>query len=228
MPQTGTVKAVDNIANLRRLVDFHNAQSRIQAKVSGQARRFPLGVASKTFKNRTPISLAGLIEEAKREEELKKEKEERDKQAAFDALPEVCTFNASPIDFNDGIPVGGWANIKFHKSGDVEFNGHFHVSGAGPWDVELSMIAVDAKGRAYTFTKSVGLHGTFSAGSPDGDWSDRINRPDIAANYADIWNNQYFNWEAACNWDLGTLLTDLEDAAKKYGPAISSFIAMIA
>jgi hypothetical protein len=228
MPQTGTVKSVDNISNLKRLVAFHNAQGLIQSKVSGQSRKFVQGATNVAFKNRQPISLAELIKEEKEKEAADAAAAAAAQKAAFDALPEYCTFSTSPITFDDGVPVGGWANVKFHKSGDVEFNGHFHVSGAGPWNVEFGCIVIDGKGRAYTFSKSVSLHGTFSAGSPDGDWSDRTNKPEIAAQYSDIWNNQYFNWQAGCNWDLSALLSDVEDAAKKAGPVIATIVSLFA
>ena len=93
-------------------------------------------------------------------------------------------FNFSPIVFDNGVPVGGFAHLTIRQDGSYVFSGHFHDSGATSYKTALAYVVKDTKNQAYTFAHTGEVHGTFDSGSRDDDWNVTGNNPQIAANWA--------------------------------------------
>jgi hypothetical protein len=121
-------------------------------------------------------------------------------------------FDFAPIEFEDGVPVGGNANLSINQNGAYQFRGHFHNSGAVGFTVGLVWAVKDIRNQVYTFATSDRVAGTFSPGSRDHDWDIR----DVDAVIADNWANIAAapNWEAVANTDLDidTMLDTALDA----------------
>ncbi|GAB3718983.1 hypothetical protein GCM10027598_31220 [Amycolatopsis oliviviridis] len=43
------------------------------------------------------------------------------------------------INFDNGVLVGGWANLTVYPNGNYNFSGHFHDSGATSYNVGIVM-----------------------------------------------------------------------------------------
>jgi hypothetical protein len=141
-------------------------------------------------------------------------------------LPEqLGPFNFSPIVFDDGVPVGGWAQLTLFRNGSSNFSGHLHVSGAPSYDTGCVFVVRAGDGTAFTFSHKGRVHGTFEAGSRDDDWGSpppptndalRAGWPNLAAS---------LNWHAnaAVNMDFNVFV---DDAVKAVG-AVAAVIAIV-
>ena len=54
-----------------------------------------------------------------------------------------------------------WPDGRYH------FTGHFHVSGAGGWDVAAACMVTTRTGHGYLFAKQGHVNGTLVSGSRD-------------------------------------------------------------
>jgi hypothetical protein len=119
------------------------------------------------------------------------------------------------ITFDNGVPVGGYAQLTLHQDGSYLFGGHFHVSGAPSYNTAFAFVVWDARGTAYTFSHTGRVHGTLEPGSRDDDWVIRGTNPALAAGWADLWANgaPRSQWNAKVDLDLGVILKSLVEAA---------------
>lgn len=144
------------------------------------------------------------------------------------ALPsQLGPFNASSITFNNGVPVGGFAQLTLHSNGGYSFTGHFHDSGAVGYNVELAWVVVDATGVAYTFRHSGHMGGTFTPGSRDDNWANNGSNPAIANGWANLCRSYRWRWQANVNWDVASTLDAVINAIKAAGPIITTIIAVV-
>ena len=141
-------------------------------------------------------------------------------------LPEMLgPWNTGPIVFDDGVAIGGWAEVILHRDGRFEFRGHLHDSGAASYNTSVVMVVRAGDGHVYTFTHAGAAHGTFAAGSRDDDWDNAGQNDELAANWAGLVSNWGWNWSAAVNTDWQALLDSAlmvaEDALKVVGVVVS-------
>jgi hypothetical protein len=153
---------------------------------------------------------------------------EAERQAAWDALPNVLDFKTNQITFNNGCPVGGWAEIRLYKNGNYEFWGHFHDSGAPSYDAGIGWVIVDNEGQGFSFEAKVHLNGTFESGSRDGDWHQTGNRPEINQHWANLCAGSHAKWSANVNWDWGILVKQITDGLKTAGTFVGGVVAVVA
>lgn len=106
-------------------------------------------------------------------------------QLAGGFTPQVGPLNTGYIAFNGGVPVGGFAQLTLFQSGNFNFNGHFHVSGAPSYNVGFAVGVRSSRGVLYTFLRSGHVAGTFEPGSRDFDWSVQEFRAVIAEGLAE-------------------------------------------
>ena len=146
-------------------------------------------------------------------------------------LPPTMSLSTGPINFPGGTPVRGEASIKLYQSGNYEFYGHFHDSGAPSYDAGIAWLIVGDDGHGISFERKVHLNGTFESGSRDGNWMETGNNPDIAAHWGNIsaYPGQYHaRYQAVVNWDWGIAVKQVQDAMKAAGTVISSVTAIVA
>lgn len=110
------------------------------------------------------------------------------------------------ISFNNGVPVGGYADLVLLSDGSYTFSGHFHDSGAPSYNVAIAWVVKSSSGIGFSFTSSGHLAGTFEPGSRDHDWSNSgVNQA-----ISNEWNKLQSGWEyqarAGANIDVGAIL----------------------
>jgi uncharacterized protein with LGFP repeats len=62
------------------------------------------------------------------------------------------TMDTGYITFDNGVPVGGWANLAVYADGSYHFTGSFHDSGATSYNDSLVVGLVSTSSVLYTFT----------------------------------------------------------------------------
>ncbi|MGH3718153.1 MAG: hypothetical protein ACRDRI_04785 [Pseudonocardiaceae bacterium] len=130
-------------------------------------------------------------------------------------------WSTGSITFKNGVPVGGWAELTLFSNGNYRFRGHFHVSGAPSYNVELAWGVRDARGRLYTFSRSGHLAGTFEPGSRDYDWDVSGHNNQLAAGWSDLNAHWNYKWNAAVNWDAKALVNQVTSAISTVGTVVS-------
>ncbi|MDR0780487.1 MAG: hypothetical protein LBF16_07295 [Pseudomonadales bacterium] len=146
---------------------------------------------------------------------------------AAPVLPDYLDFKTGAISFKNGVPVGGWAQVRLYKNGNWAFSGHFHDSGFPSYNVDFAWVFVASNGAAFTFKKSVRVHGTIEPGSRNGDWDLHGQNPAIAKNWAAFCANYHWRWQANVNMDLSVLLKQIQDVMKVAGTIIATVIAIV-
>ena len=135
-------------------------------------------------------------------------------------------YNFSPIVFDNGVPVGGFAHLTIRQDGSYVFSGHFHDSGGTAYSTQLAWALKDTKGRAYSFAHTGSVAGTFESGSRDDDWNTPGVNPSIKANWADLLGASS-NAKASANLDIAALgsavITALGDVVKVIGVVGQAF-----
>jgi hypothetical protein len=138
-------------------------------------------------------------------------------------LPEeLGPFSFNPIVFDDGVPVGGWAQLTLFRSGVINFSGHLHVSGAPSYDTAC-VYAVRGGDKIYTFVHTGRVHGTFEAGSRDDDWGEGPTHANVAEGWPSLAADLSWHASATVNPDIGAFV----DAAVKAVGAAATVIAII-
>jgi hypothetical protein len=149
---------------------------------------------------------------------------------ASDALggfvPQVGPLNTGPITFGGGTPVGGFSQLTLFQSGQFNFNGHFHVSGAPSYNVAYAVGVRSQLGVLYTFLRSGHLAGTFEPGSRDYDWSVQELRDVIREDWPNLAVNSTWWWNARVNWDPLALLGTIKTLAETVG-AVGAVVALL-
>jgi hypothetical protein len=140
--------------------------------------------------------------------------------------PQVGPLNTGYITFNGGVPVGGFSQLTLFQSGNFNFNGHFHVSGAPSYNVGFAVGVRSSRGVLYTFLKSGHLAGTFEPGSRDFDWSVQEFRAVIREDWPNLALNSTWWWSAHVNWDPLAIVNSVKTLASTVG-AVASVIALV-
>ena len=140
--------------------------------------------------------------------------------------PQVGPLNTGYIAFNGGVPVGGFAQLTLFQSGNFNFNGHFHVSGAPSYNVGFAVGVRSSRGVLYTFLKSGHLAGTFEPGSRDFDWSVQEFRAVIREDWPNLAVNSTWWWNARVNWDPLAIVSSVKTLASTVG-AVASVVALV-
>jgi hypothetical protein len=140
--------------------------------------------------------------------------------------PQVGPLNTGYITFNGGVPVGGFAQLTLFQSGNFNFNGHFHVSGAPSYNVGFAVGVRSSRGVLYTFLKSGHVAGTFEPGSRDFDWSVQEFRAVLHEDWPNLAVNSTWWWSANVNWDPLAILNSVKTLASTVG-AVASVIALV-
>lgn len=209
----------------------------VRAQISGES--IFRGPRSQVFQL-SPFVQAQIKQLQEKAAEAKKERDvaaaaaaqaaaaQAEKQAEWDALPASLDFKTNQITFDNGCPVGGWAEIRLSKNGSYEFWGHFHDSGFPSYDAGIAWIIVDSEGTAFSFEAKVHLCGTIESGSRDGDWHQAGNNPKITERWSQLCAGNHWRWSASVNWDWGILLKQVKDAVAAAGPIVGGIVTVVA
>ncbi|MCW2828890.1 MAG: hypothetical protein JWQ67_2506 [Marmoricola sp.] len=141
-------------------------------------------------------------------------------------IQQVGPLNTGYITFGGGVPVGGFSQLTLFQSGQFNFNGHFHVSGAPSYNVAFAVGVRSRQGVLYTFLRSGHLAGTFEPGSRDYDWSVQEFRAVIHDDWPNLINNSTWWWNAKVNWDPLALLGTIKTLAQTAG-AVGQVVALL-
>jgi hypothetical protein len=101
-------------------------------------------------------------------------------------LPGILDFDARPLVFDGGVPVGGWSHLTLRQDGSLTFTGHFHDSGATEYNTNFIFAVKDSQNIVYTVTHSGRVYGTFEPGSRDDDWTVDTRNDQLADNWANL------------------------------------------
>ncbi len=141
------------------------------------------------------------------------------------ALPSI-SLAANPVNFDNGVPVGGWSNISLYPNGWFNFVGHFHDSGAPSYNLDF-VWSIWRPGGALIMIGTQGhMAGTFESGSRNFDWNIQQNRPDIAGEWANLSNGYWWRWDAHVQWDVAAAMDSIKRAIQA-AQQIASVIAII-
>jgi hypothetical protein len=141
------------------------------------------------------------------------------------ALPSIA-LNSGPVNFNNGVPVGGWSQLSLYPNGWFNFVGGFHDSGAPSYNLTF-VWSVWSPGHGLIMIGHPGhMAGTFESGSRDCNWNIQQNRPDIAAEWVNLSNGYSWQWNANVNWDVNAAINSIKSAIQA-AQQIVSVIAII-
>jgi hypothetical protein len=101
-------------------------------------------------------------------------------------LPGTLDFDARPLVFDGGVPVGGWSHLTLRQDGSLTFTGHFHDSGATEYNMNFIFAVKDSQNIVYTVQHSGRVFGTFESGSRDDDWTIDTRNDRLADNWANL------------------------------------------
>ena len=132
-------------------------------------------------------------------------------------------FKASPITFDNGVPVGGSSNLSLFPDGAFNFSGSFRDSGAPSYNDAIVWVIASSAGSSFVFQHSGRLHGTFESGSRDDIWNDSGTNAALADAWNDISAGYNCHWQAGVNMDLGQLV----DAAMQAVGAVGKVITVV-
>jgi hypothetical protein len=120
-----------------------------------------------------------------------------------------ATWN--PITFNNGVPVGGESQLLVYPNGAYNFRGHFHVSGAPSYNIQIACVVKFSSGALFEWSESGRVHGTFEAGSRDWNWNDSGTNPAFAQEWS---HPQNYSWRcnAGADWSISSMLNSLKAA----------------
>jgi hypothetical protein len=130
---------------------------------------------------------------------------------AVQAVSEM-TFDTGYITFDNGVPVGGSAELAVYADGSYHFTGHFHDSGLPSYNDSLVFGLVSPSGVLYTFAHTGHMAGTLESGSRDDNWDVSGTDPRLAAGWADLEGCQEY-WKADTSADWNPLIGQIEQVA---------------
>jgi hypothetical protein len=126
-------------------------------------------------------------------------------------------FNWNPITFN-GFETHGWAQLTLFSNGAYNFTGSFTDPSAWDYDDSLAWGIVSSKGVLYTFKHTGSMNGWFDrwleGGSDTDSWSNDGTNASIKGGWADLCAGWRWDAQAAINFDIGGLVTLVEDIIK--------------
>jgi hypothetical protein len=140
-------------------------------------------------------------------------------------LPSI-SLASGPVNFNNGVPVGGWSNLSVYPNGWFNMVGHFHDSGAPSYNVDFVWSIYRPHGVLIQIATQGHMAGTFESGSRDYNWNVQQNRPDIAAEWANLSNGYSWRWDAHVQWDVAAAMDSIRRAIQ-VAEQIVSVIAII-
>ena len=111
----------------------------------------------------------------------------------------------SPIVFDNGVPVGGYAQLLIKHDGSYAFSGHLHDSGATAYTTAVVYAVKDAKNQVYTFSHTGNVAGTFESGSRDDNWSVTGVNAAIGADWANFSGGAAWVAKAQADFNWGAL-----------------------
>lgn len=144
--------------------------------------------------------------------------------------PQLGPFTWNPINFS-GSDIHGWAQLTLFSNGGYNFTGSFTDPDAWDYDDSLAWAVWSHTGVVYTFTHNGSMHGWadrwLEGGSDTDSWDNTGTNAAIAGDWADLSAGWSWHAVAGVNFDLGSLVNDLE---KIVGAAtsIAKVIAVVA
>ncbi len=129
-------------------------------------------------------------------------------------LDQIGTIDTGYQGFDNGVPVGYYAQLTLYSNGNYTFFTHFHVSGATSYDESFVWDIIGSTGTLFTFSHHGHVAGTFEPGSRDDDQLSGGNNPDIAAGWNDLAAHYHWEWRAKANMDIGALWNDVKAAVE--------------
>ncbi len=136
-------------------------------------------------------------------------------------MPDVIFVQSGPINFDGGVPVGGWSNVAIYPDGRYSFSGHFHDSGEIPYETSVIWWIKSKSGTVFTFGNHVSMGGIFTSGNADFALNG-VNSA-IAAAWGDLSAGWTSNWSSRASIDLGSLW----DSVKASLGAVGSIVAVV-
>ncbi|KAH0566077.1 hypothetical protein GP486_000515 [Trichoglossum hirsutum] len=143
-------------------------------------------------------------------------------------LPDHLDFDNNYV-FPDGVAAGGNTHLRLSSSGDMQFSGHFHDSGAVDYDYAVAIVLTDADNQAYSSTqqgKISGTTGVLFGGSRDSDWNLTANNPAVASSWRAIVAQYSVTAQSKVNIDIKSLLDEVMSIIEKAGPIVGAVVAL--
>ena len=136
------------------------------------------------------------------------------------SLPnQLGPFNFNPITFpGSGLGISGETQLILYENGGYNFNGTFYNPDMFDYDDSVGFVVVSSTGVGFTFAHAGTMQGWgdrwYEGGSATDSWTTTGTNPTIQANWADLCAG--FNWQvnAAINFDINALITDIENIVK--------------
>jgi hypothetical protein len=114
------------------------------------------------------------------------------------------------ITFNNGVPVGGWANLTVFGDGSYNFSGHFHNSGFPPYNTGIVWALRASNGTVFTFSNTGSVGGAIFGGSRDHDWNISGVNPALAAAWESLNRGNTSQVRSRASVDLAGIFSDIK------------------
>jgi hypothetical protein len=139
-------------------------------------------------------------------------------------VPASLDFSFAPIVFSASVAAGGNSHLTLRQDGSYTFSGHFHDSGAAPYNTALAWVVKDIVDQAYSFQHSGHIAGSLEPGSSNDDWNVTAVSSAIAENWANIGACATSRAEANMNVNL----TSVVDSVVKAVGVVAQVVAVVA
>lgn len=136
------------------------------------------------------------------------------------SLPtQIGPINWNPITFpGSGLGISGQMQLILYSNGGYNFNGSFYDPDMLDYDDSLALTVTTGAGVMFTFSHTGTMHGWgdrwIEGGSATDSWSNTGTNPTIQANWAQLCAAYRWQANAAYNFDIGDLLSDVEAIVK--------------
>jgi hypothetical protein len=131
-------------------------------------------------------------------------------QAASRAIGNPIVLHAN-ITFDNGVPVGGYADLVLYGDGTYQFSGHFHDSGFPTYNTGIVWVLRSSTGAVFTFSDSGNVQGTINPfGSRDHNWNNAGYNQSLQAAWHDIQQGYSWRWEAKTSLDLAGMFDEIK------------------
>lgn len=125
------------------------------------------------------------------------------------------------IRFDNGVPVGGWADLTIWENGQYAFSGHIHNSGFTSYDfTTIWALYTPPPTPVPTFTVQGHVQGTLGAGSRDFDWNQRGSNPALTEAWRSGWQLKI---RQVAKLDL-SIIADIANTAGRLIPIVGPLL----
>jgi hypothetical protein len=139
--------------------------------------------------------------------------------------PAVISYDENSITFDHGVAANGNSHIKFYPDGRVEFQSHFHDSGAADYWYSITWAVRASDGTVFTLHHRAKIIGhVFGRGQSDrnSNFDETVTNAEVAQHWAALTRANTARMSAHTAATFGGLVDTAEEAINDVKQAVSA------